>query len=147
MRVRTTAREERKGARSDIPFDQNDLIWGHPVQILPFVIGIIFDHERFSFAVGIDKSRREIILLIYTPIIAQAQRPVDSRVGDGPPQVNDLETIFKQLRDVRRRKMSANTLDRRVFGLIDVNLGQRLTLIGTNTQLAWATATNGWGNL
>ena len=111
------------------------------------MIGVIFDHERFSLVVRIDKSRREIIFLIYAPVIAQAQRPVDSRVGNGPPQVNDLEAILEELRDVSGWKMSANTLDRRLVGLIDVNLGHRLTFIGTNIQLVWGMATNGWGNL
>jgi len=45
------------------------------------MIWVVFDHEHFSLVVRIDKSRQEIILLIYIPVIAQAQRPVDSRVG------------------------------------------------------------------
>ena len=130
-----------------MPFEQNDLIWRHPVQILPFVIWVIFDPESFSFAVGIDERCGEVISLIYTPEIAQAQRPINSRVGDGPPQVNDLEAIFKELRDIGGRKTSVNTLDRGLVGLVDMYLDHWLTPIGTIVELAWTTATNGWENL
>ena len=37
-----------------MPFEQNDLVWCHPVKILPFVIRVIFDPESFSLTVRID---------------------------------------------------------------------------------------------
>ena len=95
-----------------MPFDQNNLIWGHPVQILPLVIWVVFDHERFSLVVRIDKSCRERIVLSYTSVIAQAQRPVDSGIGDGPPEVDDLEATFKELWDIGGREMSVNAHNR-----------------------------------
>jgi hypothetical protein len=127
-----------------MPFDQNDLIWSHSVQILPFVIWVVFDPERLSLAVRIYKSHREGVVLSYTPVIAQAQRPVDSRVGDRPPEVDNLETTFKELWDVGSWEMSMHTRDRGLVGLVDVHLGHRLAAIRTVVNLAWTTATNGW---
>jgi hypothetical protein len=46
----------KKGTRRNMPFDQNDLIWGHSVQILPLVIWVVFDQERFSLIVRFYKS-------------------------------------------------------------------------------------------
>jgi len=125
-----------------MPFDQNDLIRGHPVQILPLVIWVIFDQERFSLIVRFYKSHWERIVLSYTPVIAQAERPIDSRVGDRPPEVDDLETTFKELWDVGSWEMSVHTLDSGLVGLVGVHLGHRLTWTVFN--LAWTTATNGW---
>jgi len=118
------------------------------VQILPFVIWVVFDPERFSFTVRvrIDKCCWEKITLIYAPVIAQTQRPVDSRIGDGPPEVDYLEATFKELWDIGGREMSVNTRDRGLVGLVNVHLGHWLTPIGAIVKLAWTTATNGWGN-
>ena len=126
------------------PFYQNDLIWGHPVQILPLVIWVVLDPERFSLIVRIDKSHWETIALSYTSVIAQGQRPIDSRVGDRSPEIDDLETTFKELWDIGGWEMSVHTRDRGLVGLIDVRLGHRLTAIRTVAHLAWTTATNGW---
>jgi hypothetical protein len=127
-----------------MPFDQNDLIWGHSVQILPLVIWVVFYPERFSLMGWIYKSHWERVVLSYTPIIAQAQRPVDSRVGDRSPKVQDLETTFKELWDVGSWEMSVHTLDRGLVGLVDMHLGHRLTAIRTVVNFAWTTTTNGW---
>ena len=75
------------------------------------MIWVVFDSERFSLALRIDKCRWEIIVRIYTPVIAQSQRPVDSGVGDGPPEVDDLEATFEELWDIGGREMSVNTRD------------------------------------
>ena len=137
--------DPRKNGRGrDMPFDQNYLIWSHSVQILPLVIWVVFDPERFSLAVRIYESHWEGVVLSYTPVIAQAERPVDSRVGDRPPEVNDLETPFKELWDVGGWEMSMHTRDRGIVGLVDVHLSHRLTAIRTVVNLAWTTATNGW---
>jgi hypothetical protein len=116
------------------------------MQILPFVIWVVLYPERFSLAVRIDECRWEIIVLIYTPEIAQTQRPVDSRVGDGPPEVDDLEATFKKFWDISGREMSVKTCDRGLVALVDVHMDHRLTPIRSIVELAWTTATNGWGN-
>ena len=126
-----------------MPFDQNDLIWGHSVQIPPLVIGVVFDPERFSLAVRIYKSHWERVVLSYTPVIAQAERPINSRVGDRPPEVDDLETTFKKVWDVGSWEMSVHTRDRGLVGLVDVHLGHWLTAIWTVVNLTWTTAANG----
>ena len=116
------------------------------MQILPFVIWVVFDPECFSPAVGVrkDECRWEIIALSYTPIIAQAQRPVDSRVGDGPPEIEDLEATFKEFWHIGGWEMSVNTRERGLVALVEMHLGHRLAPIGTIVRLAWTTATNGW---
>jgi hypothetical protein len=118
------------------------------VQILPFVIWVVFDPERFSLMVRvrIDECRWEIITLAYAPVIAQARRTVDSRVSDGPPEVDYLEATFKELWDIGGRQMSVNTRDRGLVASVNVHLVYRLMPIGTIVELAWTTATNGWGN-
>ena len=55
VKMGSELQEPRKEKERDMPFEQNDLVWCHPVQILPFVIWVIFDRENFSLAVRIDE--------------------------------------------------------------------------------------------
>ena len=108
------------------------------------MIWVILDPERFSLIVRIDKSHRETVVLSYTSVIAQGQRPIDSRVGDRSPEIDDLETTSKELWNVGGWEMSVHTRDRGLVGLVDVRLGHWLTAIRAVANLAWTTATNGW---
>ena len=108
------------------------------------MIWVVLDPERFSLIVRIDKSHWETVVLSYTSVIAQGQRPIDSRVGNGSPEIDGLETTFKELWNIGGWEMSVHTCDRGLVGLVDVRLGHQLTAIRTVANLAWTTAMNSW---
>ena len=136
-----TAEEPREG---NIPFYQNNLIWSHPIQVLPLVIWVILDPKRFSLALGKDQRHWESVTLIDTPIIAQTKGPIDRGVDNGPPEVDDLEATFKELGRFVGWEVSVHTRDGGLVGLVDVHLDRRLTAIRTVAHLTWTAATNGW---
>ena len=79
------------------PFNQNNFFRCHSIKVLPLVILIVLDPHRFTFALRENKSYLECIVFgIDASVIAERQRPIYSRIGNGPPQVDDLEAALKE---------------------------------------------------
>jgi len=63
-------------------------------------------------------------------------------MGDGPPEINDLEAVFQQLRRLVCWEMFVDAGDGSFVRLVAVDLGGGLSLLGAVINLTWATATD-----
>jgi len=117
------------------------------MQIFPLVIWVILDPKRFYLAVGKDQCHGESVALIYTPIIAQTKGPIDRGVGNGPPEVDDLEASFKELWRFIGWEVLVHTRDGGLIGMVDVHLDRRLTAIRIVVHPTWTTVTNDWESI
>ena len=65
------------------------------------MIRIKLDTQRLTVPIRVhQRHRHHILLRIDAPIIAQTQRPVQSGVRDGSPEVYDLEATFEEVWDL-----------------------------------------------
>jgi hypothetical protein len=104
-----------------------------------------FHTKRFAFAVGVDERDGDHILLhVDASVVAQRQRPVDGRIFDGAPEVDDLEALRKQLRHLLSGEMAVHARYGRSRGLVDVHPRYRLAGVwAIVTDVAWSVAANG----
>ena len=86
----------------------------------------------------------QIVDGVNAPIIAERQRPIPSGTADRPPQVDDLEAMLQEIRNIFRREMTMYASDGRLRRLINVHLSYRLTLIRTIVDLSRTAATKSW---
>jgi hypothetical protein len=64
------------------------------------MVFVIAHTEHFAFSIRIyERNRERISCLVYTPVVAQSERPIVCGV-DGSLEVDDLEAVLKQLLDV-----------------------------------------------
>ena len=78
------------------PFKEHNLVGSHATKICPSVIWVIFGRICLAFAVRIDaRDGEHVILGVETPKIAERERPIQCRMGNGSPQVDYLETTFR----------------------------------------------------
>lgn len=127
------------------PFDEDKLIRGHSLDIFPPVVGIVTDTERLTIPVGVSqRDGSQILLRINAPEVAQSQWPIVGRDADRTPKVDNLETTFDEFRSVRSRKMTMNSSNGRLRSLVNVNLGDGLTLLRAVVDFSRPTSANGW---
>lgn len=127
------------------PFDEYNLVRLHSSQILPLVFGVVQHTERLALAIRIHQAHgHQIVLAIYMAVVAERERPVICGVSDRAPEVDDLETTLEECGSVGRRKMTVNASDCRLAGLIYVDSGNRLALVGAVFDFSGAAATNGY---
>lgn len=109
------------------------------------MLRVILDIERLPrLSIRVDKSsRKRVLLLVHRAVVAQRKRPVKGDIGDGAPDVDDLEPFLQELGDFFGGEMFANSGDGGFGGLVDVRRGDRLALLRGVVDLAWATTANG----
>ncbi len=96
------------------------------------MVFIIAHTERFAFSIRIyERNRERISCLVYTPVVAQSERPIVCGMVDGSPEVDDLEAVLEQLLDVGRGEVSVYAIDGGLEGLVNVDVGNGLPLIWT----------------
>ena len=62
------------------------------MKVLPFVIRIVLDTQCFSLTIGIyQRNWKRVTFWVDTSVVAESKRPVNSRLGDGPPEIDNLE--------------------------------------------------------
>ena len=94
------------------------------------MIGVEAYAKCFSIPVGVSQSdRNKIVLLVDTSEVTKSERPFESRVGDWPPEIDDLEATLEKFRGLCRRKVTMNSGNGRRGGLINMNPRHRLTLV------------------
>ena len=92
--------------KSTLPFDQNDFFRGDFTVILPLVILVVPYPHHLSLVIRKDQcDRKRVRLRIDAVIVAQRKGPVESRMRDGPPEVDDLEAMLEELGDIGGRKV------------------------------------------
>lgn len=124
----------------DSPFDQSKFIWLHAPQVFPLVVRVELDTESLSLPVGVDKvGRSEVLLEIDTPEVTEGERPIPSSMVNWTPEVDDLEAMLQQLWNVLGWEMAMDTGYRGLGGLVDMYIGNRLTLVRAIINLAWTT--------
>jgi hypothetical protein len=88
-------------------------------------------------------NRHRILLWIHTTIVTKRQRPIICSVVDGPPEVNDLISVFEQFRDVFCREMAVDPGKGGLWSLIDVGVEDGLALLRRVFDFSGTTATDG----
>ena len=65
------------------------------------MIWIMANAHCFPFAIGIDQCDWEcIIFQVDASVVAEGKWPVDSGVGDGPPEIDNLEAASEECRSI-----------------------------------------------
>jgi hypothetical protein len=103
------------------------------------MIRVVLHAQRLSIAVRIDKRRGDKVLLcINASVVTKCERPVPRLMVDGPPEIDDLETVLQELRCIAGGQMKVNASDGRVSRLVNMDLGNRLTLLRAVVNLSRA---------
>ena len=132
------------GTNTLSPFDKNKFLGGHPAKILPLVVLVECYSQRLALAVGGHARHREQVLLcVDGAVVAQREGPVPRGVLDGPPEVDDLEALFKQLRGVGGGEMAVHTRDGGGGRLVDMDPRDGLALACYVFLVAWPAAAEG----
>lgn len=117
------------------------------MEILPLLIGVISNAKCLTLAVRIDQRYREcVVFRIHAPIVAEAQRPIYGGMGDGSPEVNNLESATEKRGGVGRWEVAVDSRDGGRICLIYMRLRNGLPPVGTIVDLANSpTAYRCWG--
>ena len=90
---------------------------------------IVCHTEHFSLATGTQTGHwKYVLLFVNASVVAERERPVQSGVFNGTPEIDYLEATREEPRDVDRRKMAVYVCDGRPGRLIDVDLRDGLAL-------------------
>lgn len=131
--------------KSVIPFDEDGLVRCHPIKVLPLVVGIILDTQGFTLAIWVHQCNWEhIVLRVDTSVVAEGEGPVDGGVRNWSPKIYDLESTFEQGRSFLSWKVAVNTSNCGWSGLIDVRLGDGLTLLSVRINFSRSTTAKGY---
>ncbi len=130
-----------------LPLDQNDLVGGHALHVLPLVVGVIPHHERLPFCVGVlQNSGHEVGACVDRAEVAEREWVVERGVFNGTPEVDNLESALEKRVRVRR-DVPADSGDGRRLCLVDVNTRDRLARLRGVVGLSRATTTYGCSNI
>lgn len=89
LSIKYILRAERKSE----PFDQNEVIRRKPIKVFPLLFRIILDAHHRSLRIWVNERDRESVIFdIDASVVAETERPVNGRVRDGPPEVDDLKS-------------------------------------------------------
>ena len=89
------------------------------------------------------RDRKRVRFRIDATVVAQSKGPVEGRMRDGAPEINDLEAALEERRDVGGRKVPVDAGDGRFGGLIDMHSDDGLAGLWGIPDLAWAIAADG----
>ena len=105
------------------------------------MVFIVAHTEHFTFSIRIyERNRERISCLIYTPVVAQSERPIVCGVVDGSPEVDDLEAVLEQLWSVGRGEVFVREINGVLGSLVAVDEESGLARIFNVIQLFWAVA-------
>jgi hypothetical protein len=117
------------------------------MKVLPLMVLVVLHTKSFAwFAVGVDERDRNHVVCADASVVTQRQRPVEGRVLDGAPEVDDLEALRKQPRHLLGGEMAVHARDGRSRRLVDVHRRYRLAVLGAVVELAWPVAADGCKN-
>ena len=120
-----------------LPLDQHELVRLHPALVLPLVVGVILNDEGLTVAVGVlQRGRHEVGRAVYGAVVAEREWPIVRCVLDRAPQVDDLESLGKELGGILSRQMAVDAGNRRFFRLVNVHPRDGLALVGSVLDLA-----------
>ena len=107
---------------------------------------IVCHTEHFSLATGTQTGHwKYVLLFVNASVVAQRERPVQSRVFNGAPEIDNLETLGQQPGNVFLGKVTMNTSDSGLERLVDMGGGSWLAFIWVIPRFAWAAAADGYG--
>jgi len=76
------------------------------LKIFPLVVLTVLDSKCFTFTVRENKLHQDhLVFEVNAPIVAKCQWQIKSRSSSKPPEVNDLEVIFKEFGNFGGRKI------------------------------------------
>lgn len=111
------------------------------MEILPLLIRVIGDAKCLTLTIRIDECYGEcVVFRVHAPIVAEPQRPIDSGMGYGSPEVDNLESATEQCGSVGRREMAVDSRDGRRSRLVYVRLRNGLPFVRTRVNLANSSA-------
>lgn len=65
------------------------------------MVFVVSHAVRLALAVRVDKRHGKRVLLgVHAPVVAECKRPVERRVVDRAPEIDDLESAREELRHV-----------------------------------------------
>lgn len=71
------------------------------MEVRPLMAFVVFHAVRLALAVRVDKRHGKRVLLgVHAPVVAECKRPVERRVVDRAPEIDDLESAREELRHV-----------------------------------------------
>lgn len=108
---------------------------------------VVCHTERLALAVRAQTRHWEnVLLVVNASVVAERERPVQRGVLNRTPEIDNLEAIGEELRDVGRRKMAVYACDRRPGRLVNVGLRDGLALARRVLLVAWRAVPEGWKN-
>lgn len=109
------------------------------------MVGVVLDTERLPISFGVLQcSRDEVRLRVDGTEVAERERVVESRVVNGTPEVDYLESALEERLGVDRRKVPVDSGDRGGGRLVDVYTSNWLAFLRSIIDFSRTAATNCW---
>lgn len=118
------------------------------MEILPPLLRIIHHAHGFALEIRIHQSdRKDVASGVDASVVAETQRPVNCRVRDGAPYIDDLEPTLEKGFCFIGWEMAPDAGDGRIGGLVDVGLGHGLAPIWGIVNLIGPATADGWNSV